>query len=281
MVKIEHIVAAVLTVFTACSTQDLTLVIPMSQDRQVEVAGLLHSADSVHYLWGAYCLPDGAVEAADLHLKVYVNGSLEAEATSDPSDYPYKNPAQYSFKAHFSERDSIIIVAGEAFAQIQVPPPPDTVRIQMSTSVGKRNARFLTEVRGSGYYRVSLEIEKLLLDSSGRVVHLVRSSGPSKLFSIEDDGAVIRLDVPWETLSTVRKYSGAVLMRSKVLVRVSSLSRNTFAWYNAWSSDKADNMFSILADPARFPDNVEGGYGLVDITSDVERVIVAGEFDLN
>ena len=284
MNRLTIIIVAGLAFTAGCTTMDLSWEIPLQEDKQVELAGYLHSSDSVHCVWGAYAMKNGAVEAADLHVKVFLNGALEASATAVPSAYPYLNPAKYTFEAHFVQGDHIRIEAGETFVETEVLPPPDTVLIDLNSSaktlLGEHVARVSARIRGGGYYRVELLIEKRWLDSSGRLVHLAYPVGPSKIFSIDDGDYVCKLDIPWTTLSTGAAHAGAKSILSIVRVRVSALSRDIFSWYNVWSSDKADNMFSRMADTAIFPGNVQGGLGLVDITSDVERVIIAKEFDL-
>lgn len=267
---------------TSCLPLETGWTLPAAKDSRIVLQGYLHAADSVHRIWGAYARSDGAVEAADLPMEIRVNGQDVAVTAPEPSPFPDLLPALYVFEARLQEGDRIRVKAGDASAEATVLPPPDTVSVTMSERPagenGSRTLSFTVQLKGSGYYRMELLPENRWFSADGRLLRVSYPEGPSVLFSMEAGTVGKTLSMPGPQRADMETLPDAAKMECRVMVRVLSLSRDRFAWYNAWDSDRTDGFFSGFADPVRFPGNVAGGTGLVDIAGETGRTFPVGTF---
>lgn len=256
-------------------------------ERMPILLGDLHAADSVHTLWCGYSLTGRAVAADDLHPEIQIGGKVAATAVAQGS--PQENrPQEYRFLAQFRPGDEVVVSAGQASARLTVPAAPDTLSLQMDMPEEgpfRLHVTLREPPGGEACYQAALAVLKKWYDASGRLLFLSRTSLESEQPLFTDipfhDGTGRRTFViDRQDVTEGRTISGAVRLHSEVVCRVSTLSRNGFSWRQAWISYEAESLSWYMADPVRFPENVEGGHGLVDISADVERTFVAGDFPI-
>lgn len=274
MLRSYHIALLFILAAVSCRPLETVWTFPASDDREISIQGYLHGRDSIHSVWCSYAKADGAVEAADLDVAVYVNGKLVDQPTSTPSDYPYLHPAEYTFKAFFSPGDRIKIKTGDACAAISVPEPPDTLYTTMNVSKGLdgvSRVKFESKIQGNGYYRIDLRATVRGFNADGHLVSVSQVTGPSQLFSMDNETTVQSIMVPLSGLKLAQSVKNTAYLECTAIFRISAMNRELFTLFNTWAEDSTEDIFSRFADQVHFPNNVQGGIGLVDVTSEVER----------
>lgn len=247
---------------------------------RISLQGFLDAADSVHRIYVSYAWPDGAAGASDRDLDVRING-FRVEVTGPDRDY-VSSAAPYVFCAGLREGDRVRVSTGDAFVETVVPPPPDTLSVTVADTVAGKDgvlcARFSVRV-GPGLYRMELSPLKRWYTSWGLYLRREEQEGVSGYFSVDAESGVHSLEIPWQQLGDKGSVRDAARMEVRVAVRIRSLSRDRFAWYDAWASARNGGLFGSMEDFVRFPGNVEGGFGLVDVAGSAERTFLMGSFD--
>ena len=266
--------------FVACDLEKPTWSHDVAEGCRITLQGFLDAADDVHRIYVSYAWPDGATGASDRDLDVRING-LGVAVTGPDRDY-VSSPAPYIFRARLQEGDRVRVSTGDASVETVVLPPPDTLSVTVSEDVAGKDgdlcARFSVRV-GPGLYRMELSPEKRWYDARGLYLRREELEGVSGLFSVDTGSGSHSLEIPWRQLEDKGTILDAARMEVRVVVRVRSLSRDRFAWYDAWASARDGGLFGSLGDFVRFPGNVEGGFGLVDVAGSVERTFLMGSFD--